>query len=135
MPLSLTDPSYSLRGLRISLVEEICLHFCRPLDRGLDPHCEVRHHPQGHFPLVHLLLGDLQEVLLVVHRQVVLHRVVLRRGFRLGFHLGFCLGPYLGLFLGLLLRRRRLGLVDPVALWGFVQGVWRNAMAAFLAIV
>ena len=68
----------------------------------------------------------------MVHHRVVLRRVVPRRLVLChGFRLGFCLGFYLGL----LLRHRHLGLVDPVALWGFVQGVWRNAMAGFLAIV
>jgi len=68
--------------------------------------------------------------------------VVLRHRLRPGFRLVPYLVPFLGLllvlllglFLGLLLLRR-LGLVDPVALWGFVQGVWRNAKMVFLAIV
>ena len=109
-------------------MEEIRFRSRHPPDGGPDPRREVHRHPQGHFPLVRLLLGGLQEVLLVLLRQVVLRWVVLRHG----LHLGFCLGLLLGLRL---LHRRRLGLVDPVALWGFVQGVWRNAMAAFSAIV
>ena len=81
-------------------------------------------------------------------RRVVLRRVVPRQvvlchwlcpGFRLGSYLvpflGLLLVLLLGLFLGLLLLRRHLGLVDLVALWGFIQGVWRNARVEFLAIV
>ena len=109
--------------------------FCshRPPDCCLDPRREAHCHSQGRFPPVRLLLGGLQEVLLVALRRVVLRQVVLRRGLHHGLrhrlHLGFRLGLYLvlllGLFLGrrLLLHRRRQGLVDPVALWGFVQGV------------
>ena len=78
----------------------------------------------------------------VLHR-VVLRQVVLCHGLRPGFRLGPYLVPFLGLFLvlllglflGLLLHRCRLGLVDPVALWGFIQGVWRNAKMVFLVIV
>ena len=78
----------------------------------------------------------------VALRRVVPHQVVLRHGLCPGFRLGSYLVPFLGLllvlllglFLGLLLHRR-LGLVDPVALWGFIQGVWRNAKMVFLAIV
>ena len=121
----------------------------RPPDCYPDPCREVRRRPQGHFPPVRLLLGGLQEVLLVslcrvilhwvVLHQVVLRRVVLHHGLCPGFRLGPYLVPFLGLFLvlllGLLLHCHHLGLVDPVALWGFIQGVWRNAKMVFLAIV
>ena len=117
-------------------MEEIRFRYCCPLDGGPDPRREVCHHPQGRFPLVHLPLGGLQEVLLVLLCRVVLCQVVICCGLCLGFRLGLYLGLCLGFFLGLcLLHRRRLGLVDPVALWGFIQGVWRNAMVAFLVIV